>query len=85
MSSDMMQQQHFPHQQQIPQQQSYQQHMQGVHPHLQNNQPDVNTQQSLNEMLTGIGQPGNPLVTSFLGGDEWGMLMTSLGLQQPSQ
>ena len=38
---------------------------------------------SLNEMLTGIGQPGNPLVSSFLGGDEWSMLMSSLGLQPP--
>lgn len=34
----------------------------------------------LSQMMTGIGQPGNPLVTSFLGGDEWSMLMTSLGL-----
>lgn len=38
--------------------------------------------QSLNEMLTGIGQPGNPLVSSFLGGDEWSVLMNSLGIQQ---
>jgi hypothetical protein len=36
---------------------------------------------SLNDMLNGIGQPGNPLVPSFLGGDEWSMLMTSLGLK----
>ena len=35
----------------------------------------------LSEALTGIGQPGNPLVSSFLGGDEWSMLMASLGLQ----
>lgn len=38
---------------------------------------------SLNEMLNGIGQPGNTLVSSFLGGDEWSMLMSSLGLQPP--
>jgi hypothetical protein len=38
---------------------------------------------SLNEMLNGIGQPGNTLVGSFLGGDEWSMLMSSLGLQPP--
>lgn len=36
---------------------------------------------SLNDMLNGIGQPGNPLVPSFLGGDEWSMLMSSLGLK----
>lgn len=37
---------------------------------------------SLNDMLAGVGQPGPGLVTSFLGGDEWSMLMNSLGLQQ---
>lgn len=37
---------------------------------------------SLNDMLAGVGQPGPGLVSSFLGGDEWSMLMNSLGLQQ---
>jgi hypothetical protein len=49
----------------------------------QTQQPNMMTQldPSLNDMLNGIGQPGNPLVPSFLGGDEWSMLMSSLGLK----
>lgn len=53
-----------------------QQGQQQQHPQMMN-QMDP----SLNDMLNGIGQPGNPLVPSFLGGDEWSMLMSSLGLK----
>lgn len=51
--------------------------------YLQQQQPNMMSQMdpNLNDMLTGIGQPGNPLVPSFLGGDEWSMLMSSLGLK----
>lgn len=69
----------------VPQSQVQSQHL--VLPqHLQmppNGMPQLQDQpsSSFSEMLTGIGQPGNPLVTSFLGGDEWSMLMDSLGLQ----
>lgn len=55
----------------------------GVNEYVQQQQPTMLNQMdpSLNDMLNGIGQPGNPLVPSFLGGDEWSMLMSSLGLK----
>jgi hypothetical protein len=64
---------------QIQQQQLQQQQQQLLQQQQNNNIFDSTN--ALDEVLTGIGQPGNPLVTSFLGGDEWSMLMTSLGLQ----
>jgi hypothetical protein len=66
-----LQQQQLQQQPQPPQQQLLQQH----------NNSSFDGTNALDEVLNGIGQPGNPLVTSFLGGDEWSMLMTSLGLQ----